>query len=188
MAERRSFDPAKRLLRQEAAFGCCMCGFPIGVYHHIIPHAAEALDRPEHMIFLCRNHHDLADSGMISEGDQYAWKLNPFNRRVGSTSGRLLTKKPYIAMDVGANNWVVGDIFYVSVEGSKVFALERNEAGSLDISLSMYDRNGHLAGIIDKNEWMVDVESGKVWDLEVRWYEIILRSKFRNVDIHINTK
>lgn len=66
--------PVKRQLRQEAGFGCCVCGLPIIQYHHIIPRAIEEHNRPEDMMIFCPNHHDAATKGAMTESQQRSYK------------------------------------------------------------------------------------------------------------------
>ena|SRR6187549_3320286 len=85
----RSSVPAAvaRHLRQEAGFGCCVCGLPIYRYHHIIPYREEPHFRPEDMVLLCPNHHAEADSRAMSEEQQRAYKQAPRNIEEGVSKG-----------------------------------------------------------------------------------------------------
>ena len=55
-----------RHLRAEAGFGCAVCGCPILEYHHIIPWAERMHYEVEHMVALCRNHHQ--ETGKATQG------------------------------------------------------------------------------------------------------------------------
>ena len=80
---RNTPDPIKRQLRQEAAFGCCVCGFPILQYHHIVQWKDDQHFRPEDMMVLCPNDHDRATKGAFPEAEQRRWKANPYNKERG---------------------------------------------------------------------------------------------------------
>ena len=79
----RSHLPAeiKRQLRQEANFGCVVCGAPIIQYHHIIPYSEREHHDPEHMTVLCPNHHSHAgpDSEALTPDMLYEYKSEPHN-------------------------------------------------------------------------------------------------------------
>ena len=68
--------PVRRILRQEAGFGCCTCGFPIYQYHHIVPYAHEHHYRPQDMMTLCPNCHAQATAGAMPESEQRHYKAN----------------------------------------------------------------------------------------------------------------
>jgi hypothetical protein len=59
----------KRQLRQEAAFGCCICGHPIYQYHHIRPFEPNHHHDPDDMMLLCPNHHHEATVGALEEAE-----------------------------------------------------------------------------------------------------------------------
>ena len=54
---RNTPEGVKRLLRQEAGFGCARCGHPYLEYHHIIPYKDDQHFRSEDMVCLCGNCH-----------------------------------------------------------------------------------------------------------------------------------
>jgi hypothetical protein len=58
-------------------------------YHHIVPYSVEPHFRPEDMIALCPNHHELANDGALSAEQQRAAKASPYNRQHGHVMGPL---------------------------------------------------------------------------------------------------
>lgn len=70
----------KRELRQEANFGCAICGFPLIEYHHIEYFSDEEHNDPSRMIALCPNHHSAAGPGTegITPDRLYEYKQEPF--------------------------------------------------------------------------------------------------------------
>lgn len=179
-------SPVRRQLRQEAGFGCCRCGRPLGEYHHIIEYAVEAHNRPDDMMFLCLEHHKLVGTGMISEKEQRNWKAEPFNIQNQSAQGLLANRQQYVAVDVGDGVFIVADDFKLTIDGSDIISLRRNSGGYLDISINVFDRNGDLVCVIDNNEWIMDPAS--VWDVEYKWHEIIIRSAAYKVDFHLDAR
>lgn len=67
----------RRILRQEANFGCAYCGTPLIQYHHIIPYSEEEHQNPDHMIALSPTCHSEADAGTIKRVKLYDLKTNP---------------------------------------------------------------------------------------------------------------
>jgi len=55
----------KRRLRQEALFGCCMCGNPLIDNAHIIEYHKTKQFPEEDMLTLCPNFHEEADYGHV---------------------------------------------------------------------------------------------------------------------------
>ena len=76
--QRRKNTPekVKRLLRQEAGFGCASCGHPFLEYHHIIPYEKDQHFRPEDMVCLCGNCHTIFEN--LGYDLQYKVKKNPY--------------------------------------------------------------------------------------------------------------
>src|SRR4051794_24329854 len=99
---RRPPADVRRTLRQEAGFGCAKCGSPILEYHHIVPWAEEEHFRPDDMLVLCPNHHDECTKGAATEGEQRAWKQEPFNVTRGYAEGLLKGNDQCVALDCGS--------------------------------------------------------------------------------------
>lgn len=76
-----------RQLRQEAGFGCAVCGCPIIEYHHIIPWAERQHFEPEHMVVLCPTHH--RELGKLPRRLCYEAKKAPRNIRENRLEGLL---------------------------------------------------------------------------------------------------
>ena len=53
----------KRMLRQEAYFGCVKCGCPIIEYHHIEPWSVVKKHEVDNLVVLCPNCHREANVG-----------------------------------------------------------------------------------------------------------------------------
>jgi hypothetical protein len=150
----------KRQLRQEAGFGCCVCGLPILQYHHIIERHLEEHNRPEDMMVLCPNHHDAATKGAMLEPEQREHKTSPFNIGRGFVDGLLKVNQSYCAVATGSCEFV-GAGLVVEGDGEPLLGLSVEE-GHLAISLTLYDdRDNVLVRIVD-NEWVTGDSS--VWD------------------------
>ena len=78
-------EPVKRIVRQDAGFGCCKCGLPIIQYHHIIPRSED----PKDIMPLCPLCHDRATKGAMTKAQQIDYKNRPHNIIKGHVKGLL---------------------------------------------------------------------------------------------------
>jgi hypothetical protein len=184
MAPRNVPANIARQLRQEAGFGCCICGAPIIQYHHIIEWSVEEHFRPEDMMVLCPLHHDQATKGAMPETEQRHHKTKPRNIDRGFAQGLLAIRQDYCTANFGTIT-VVGEGTFLRINGEDVFGLNRGEK-NLEISLRLYSEQDQLLLEIDKNEWV----SGDPlpWDIEADWQVLTLRERERHISISLNAK
>jgi hypothetical protein len=175
----------KRALRQEAGFGCCKCGFPIYDYQHIIPYSVDPHFRVEDMMLLCPNHHREATLQAISETEQRRYKANPYNRRRGTAEGSLRINSSTVAVKLGTVNFV-GDGTLLQVDEEDLIALHLGEERIVQLSASLYNRDGELLSLIHRNEWI----SGDPlpWDLEFGLTWITLRERSGLIALTIDAR
>lgn len=166
-----------RQLRQEAFFGCCICGSPIIQYHHIKERSEEDHFRPEEMMVLCPQHHDQATKKALPEPEQREHKANPYNKRRNYAGGLLEVKQDYCAINMGTV-FMVGEGACLRIDGEDLLKIEMGEK-HLQISLRFYDEKDNLLVHIDCNEWI----SGEIlpWDIEADWQKLIIRHKSRDI-------
>ncbi len=171
----------KRQLRQESAFGCAKCGYPIFDYHHIIPWAIEEHFRPEDMVILCPNHHREAD--LMPEVEQRTYKTNPYNVAHGYVEGQLKITQKELAIKAGPIEFVSeGNLICVNDE--PIITLSANLKGTLNVSLRLFDENDTLCLLIEDNEWIYgDI---KVWDIQFKHNKLSILKKSRNIAIVID--
>ena len=102
MPEARPSIPqrVKRQLRQEAGFGCCLCGYPYIQFHHIVPWAEDQHNRSEDMMVLCARCHHLATTGALTEADQRKFKDRPKNIVDGEVRGLLHVNQKELVVQV----------------------------------------------------------------------------------------
>jgi hypothetical protein len=174
--------PVARQLRQEAGFGCCVCGKPIITYHHIVPWADDHHFRPDDMMVLCLEHHDQADKKVISEAEQRRFKAKPYNIEHGRPGGLLKVNQGSFAADFGGII-VANDGPFLSIDGEALVSLYRAE-DRLEISLKLFSQNDDLLVEIERNEWI----SGDPlpWDIEADWQTLTLRERARRISLSID--
>jgi hypothetical protein len=171
-------EDVKRQLRQEAGFGCCLCGLPIFDYQHIVPYSERPHFKSEDMMILCPWHHREATVGALTEAEQRKAKARPFNIVRGYADGLLKLHAKLCAIAVGSVQFV-GEGVWISIDGEPLLRLAMDEQGRLEISLTLYDHNGALLAIIERNEWI----SGDPlpWDIESGFQTLRIRRKHREV-------
>lgn len=120
-----------RQLRREAGYGCCVCGFPVFEYHHIVPFSVEPHFRPEDMMVLCKNCHGRATAGAFPEREQRDAKARPRNIRAGVAQGQLQAQ--------GSRYPRIGSMLFIGegplliVDGLPLLSLFRQN-GSIELS------------------------------------------------------
>jgi hypothetical protein len=176
----------KRLLRQEAGFGCCKCGRPIIEYHHIIPYSEEAPHfRPQDLMCLCPYCHHEATLGAMSEEEQRELKLNPVNILNNKAQGYLKINQTSLILSLGTIQFVT-DNEVITMDDKDLISIKINESGRIDISLLLYDeQNVKILEIID-NEWI----SGDYipWDIESSFQWLIIRHRKYKILLAISAK
>jgi hypothetical protein len=174
----------KRQLRQEAGFGCCVCGLPIFQYHHIVEWSAENHNRSSDMMVLCPNHHDRATKGAFPEAAHRAAKAAPFNVQRGVVGGVLHVIQNYAAIGLGSV-FVVNEGPVLEICGEEVLSLNLQD-GVMLLSLVLRSESGDELCRIDRNEWV----SGDpmAWDIEADYRELTIRERFGSINLQLNTK
>jgi hypothetical protein len=178
--------PVARRLRQESGFGCCKCGLPIIEYHHIQPYtSADPHFRPEDMMVLCPTHHHEATVSAMLEAEQRQLKVKPFNIVAGYVEGMLKVNQNFAAFSMGSVQ-VVGDGTFVKVDESNLLALSLDDAGRLQLSIELYDKDDNLLGLIERNEWI----SGDPlpWDIIASFQKLDIRRKRGSVVLSIDAR
>jgi hypothetical protein len=174
--------PIKRLLRQEAGFGCCICGIPILQYHHIIKWADEQHFRPEDMMVLCPLHHDQVTKGAMSENEQRQHKCEPVNIRKHRVKGLLELRQNYCAASFGSVI-IVSEGPFLQINGESILSLDLGE-GNLEVSIRLFSSADEPLLEIVRNEWT----SGDPlpWDIEANWQTLTLRERAQKITLSLN--
>ena len=170
----RTPEPVARQLRQEAAFGCCRCGYPIVQYHHIIPYAEDHHFRPEDMMALCPNCHDAANNGAITVEQQRHHKSRPHNLKRGYAAGLLTVNDRSLQIKMGSNTFV-GEGTIIRADMEPLVTLDLNNSGSVEITLNLYDERDKLVASIHKNEWIS--YDPLPWDINAGYQKLRIRRR-----------
>lgn len=175
----------KRLLRQEAGFGCCRCGFPIYDYHHIVEYSSEHHFRPKDMMLLCPNCHRMASNGALSVKQQREFKTNPHNRNVGYANGQLTINQVDFVVSSGGVDFVGGQSILL-VDGESLLALGSSQSGSLLLSATLYNNQDQVVAQIIDNEWISS--NSDIWDLEAGFQYMVIRNGIRDLALTVDAR
>jgi len=177
----------RRVLRQEAGFGCVKCGFAIGDYHHIDPLFVDAKEHdPSRMAFLCKQCHGKFHGGFLSKEAILEAKANPKARQQGFSLEEF--DFPSRAMKVHLGPMLFIDCEnIIMVEGDPVIAVRSSpEAGEpLQISAKLVDVDGIVRLWIDDNIWKANVDN---WDVEAAAGKIIFRDAHGDIRIAVSNR
>jgi len=185
MTQRDIPSPIKRSLRQEACFGCCMCGHPFIEYHHIIPFAEAKSHNPSDMMVLCPIHHHQCTVGALNATRQRAEKANPFNCGRGFANGQFVTSSTVIAVEAGSIQFI-GAGFKLVVDGEPLLAIRSDSNGHLLLTVELYSSTDELLLSIRDNEWIAG--DPLLWDFEFGYNQLRLRSAARQIALDIDAR
>jgi len=149
-----------RKLRQEAGFGCVICGNPIIVYHHIIEWSEWHHFDPDHMTVLCPDHHAFATNRSLSHEQVYEAKRHPANRRLAQGAFPFVNESPrFIVGTIGVVN--CREIFRIGNKWLLRMSFRPRHGLLLDAQLFTRDNQPLLR--IWENEWHAFVS--EAWDI-----------------------
>lgn len=178
-------NSVKRILRQEAGFGCCKCGRPIYEYHHIVPYADDHHFRPDDMMVLCPYCHGEVGYGLLDEDEQRRHKANPYNIVHGLAQGPLALQQRTLAIALGTTEFV-GDGTFIRVDNHPLLSLSLSGDGRLQVSVELNDHDGNLLALIDKNEWITG--DPHPWDVEYGGRWLIIRRRQGEISLHVDAR
>lgn len=175
----------KRRLRQEANFGCVICGAPIIDYHHIIPYSEKEHNDPEHMVVLCPNHHRHAGPGTeaLTQEQLYEAKESPHNESTVDYDFKFQSEEPRIIF--GGNQFVMDYLNRMSiltVNGKSLLSVVYIN-GMLRFYSTLYNEEGELVAEISDNEWVAYTET--IWDLDYRQNRMKLWHEQQNIGFEV---
>lgn len=183
MSDKRPTVPAEieRALRQEAGFGCCVCGLPIVEYHHIIPYAHCLAHNVEDMICLCPNHHK--EAATTPQKEQRRWKAKPVNLLRGNVDGLLKAYQTVAAIDAGTVQFI-GEGCIARIDKRELLRIDLDEAGRILLTADLLDKQNRNLVSIERNHW----RSGEpnLWDIRAGSRTLEIRQRHGEVLLSID--
>jgi hypothetical protein len=155
----------KRALRQEAGFGCVLCGLAIGTFEHIIDFSTVDQHDPEDMAFLCHQCHGKVTRGHISKEAVRRAKLMPFAKRQGFSNEFFELGTETLTVAIGPVT-MTNVQKHISINGKPVLSVAPPEQAGQPIRLNALLCNSAGETILEivDNEWRVNLSN---WDFEV---------------------
>jgi len=169
-----------RALRQEAGFGCAVCGHPYVEYHHIVPYQEEQHFRVKDMIAVCATHHGmLATQG---QDRQYRIKETPRNIVNGEHRGMLEYDQRNLVFRIGGN-WYEDVPTILQFRQTPLISCRLADDQAL-VSINLYDRSGSVVIRVIDNEVAFRVDA--LWDFECTRRVAIVRSGPRDIALKMD--
>ena len=177
----------KRILRQEAYFGCVLCGSPIIEYHHIIPFHKVKKHEKNNLVILCPEHHHRANCVEIFEEIVINAKKNPFNKKNNiAKKDFFLGKFNDIIVDAGGNRFInVKNIFVV--DDTSLLKLEADCDGWGVITANFYNEHNKLIAQIIRNEW-ITYDIKELWDVRYSPGQLRINEKRGKIFLELRVK
>jgi len=169
--------PDRRRLRQEACFGCAICGNPIIQYCHIIPFSISQSFDPDHMVLLCPTHHIRSDRGEYSREALYRYKANPYNAVQGFVRGSFRIEGEELIIKAGTNQFINTPNVLVVDQRRLVSLRKMNDLLFLDADF--FNERNQILVSIKENEWYTNIKSA--WDIQYRPIHLKIYSAPRNI-------
>jgi HNH endonuclease len=176
-----------RQLRQEAGFGCVVCGLAIAQYEHIDPEFAHATEHdPANMALLCGHCHDKVNKKYLSKQAVKEAKIKPKARQLGFSHDTFDIGSDWPTIEIGDFRFVNCTNMIVVDERVIMSARPPEEAGGpFRISAQLIDDSGIERMSIVDNVWNVNNLN---WDVIAKRKRIIFRDKDKNIKIQIHVR
>jgi hypothetical protein len=173
------------VLRYECNFGCAKCGVPIVTIHYIEGYEEGKVAPLKELIYLCKDHHDKANSGVITKQELYFLKRNPFNRDSVRHGFRVVRSKPMI-VNIGGSRFTETPI-PLELAGEPVISVRR-EGDVILFSVRLHDNTGDLRMEMIDNVWEADTASADVRYSEAEGVQAFLAIKLLDSEPYSEVK
>lgn len=163
-SERSILSELKRELRQEALFGCVLCGSPIIEFHHIEFFSVVHEHKKENLVVLCPKCHHRANCKEIPPDYLLQKKVNPFNKDKSDVSQEFF---PFIYNDMiikMSGGEFIRTPELITVRGKRLLYLVEDNGFAL-INAKFYSKDNTLLAEIRNNEWIAH-RPKQFWDIE----------------------
>jgi len=172
----------KRQLRQEAFFGCAMCGNPLLENAHIIKFSISKQFPVEDMVSLCPDCHTEADQGDYPEEAYRRAKQNPFNKDKSKVGKKFMVSSKDMIVNIGSNRFINTETI-LRVNDFDLISIKRVDDFFLSLDVNLFDKYQNWIALINENYWLVD--RNYFWDIEYKAQHLILRNAPRDITFEI---
>ncbi len=180
-------EPIKRQIRQNAGFGCVICGLGIIEYEHIEPEFNNAKEHnPLKMTLLCPNCHRKVTSGIWSKSKVHDAMLKPKALSQGYSNEIFDIGNGFPIIHFAGSKFQNCPIPIV-IHNYPLFTIEpkQDERGYFLLGGNFTDSNGKPTLKIYKNEWIAKSDS---WDVEVVGKVMTIREKERDISLQLTAE
>lgn len=177
----------KRALRQEAYFGCVICGNPIIEYHHIIPYCEVKTHEKDNLVVLCPTHHHRANMGEIYKEMVIQKKNDPFNKIKNDTKYDFLLREFKDLIVKAGGNLFREQKKILGCDGQPLITVDEDNCGNALLNVYFFDENNKKIAQITNNEWCVyDIED--LWDVKYSPGHLIIQKRERKILLELKVK
>ena len=182
-------ESQKRKIRQDAGYGCVICGALFIQYEHIEPEFHDAKEHdPDRMTLLCGTHHDDVSYGRITKEMVWSARANPKNKQGGVISRSLYHQNIDTKIRFGNNyiGWGGAKIFdsMLTIGGKPVLWFESDfePCAPVRVCAIFHDVDGGAHAYINRNCFITTVSD---YDIKAKGTRITI-SKGRTVILILN--
>ncbi|MCP1425452.1 trigger factor [Paenibacillus xylanexedens] len=164
MEARNIPEQIKRGVRQEANFGCVICGCPIIDYHHIEPYHIVKKHDLVNLVLLCPTHHRRANNGEIPPELIHEFKKAPFN------ASSVFVSESFFISSYSKLKFIIGTNTFsrtpniITCAGKTILSVYPTENDYALINAEFYDKDKLIAEI-KENEWHA-YKNPSIWDIQ----------------------
>lgn len=152
----------KRLVRQQAGFGCVVCGNPLYELHHIVPYPNVKEHRAENIVPLCPDYHRRAHGGQFTRDELQRFKNSPHNLDRVEDRFRIPSSELRVKL---AGTECVNVTHILVVDNLSLLSIAR-EGDQILLSTLFLDQQDQPLLEIVENEWVLHSGHPNVWDVE----------------------
>ncbi|MBU3153511.1 HNH endonuclease signature motif containing protein [Clostridium estertheticum] len=179
-------EPLKRELRQEAYFGCVICGCPIIEYHHINQYHLVKCHEKTNIVILCPEHHHRANCGEIYKEMVLEYKKNPYNKNNDYVGKEFILKKYNdLKFLIGSMEYYKTPII-LRIDKEVLIWVKEDINGIALFNAKFYNKDNKMLAVIRDNEWRA-FRSAKLWDVVYSPGHLVIRDKKGSIFMELNT-
>jgi trigger factor len=170
--------PIQKQLRQEANFGCVLCGCPLMEYAHIISYRDIQAYLPENIIALCPNHYTDFDRGEFSESYLRDAKKNPHNKI--QEKDAFFIDSQDMAVNVGKSKFI-NTSRILAVNDFDIISINRENERYILLDINFFDKLNNLIAVVYENSWRAEKRASAVWEIGYKPHHLMIRNTPSNL-------
>ncbi|WP_332799764.1 HNH endonuclease [Sphingomonas sp. PB2P12] len=179
-------EPIKRVVRQECAFGCVLCGTPVFDYDHVIDFSLVNEHSADNIALLCKPHHADKTAGRISRDEVARGRKYPFNLNSDKTGSYQIYTGNEIDVWLGSNRFYGAnqnfDMQAIWINGTSYLTVHR-EGARFTFSTTICDASGNTILAVNRGE--LTIATG-VWDYRFEGTLLSIRSGSGNIELELD--